>query len=287
MPEGDTVWRTARRLDHALAGQVTTLCDLRFPGVATTDLRGATTTAVVARGKHLLHRFDSGVTLHSHLRMEGQWRLERPADAAAWLRRTTLRAAVGTDHWVALGMRLGMLDVVATTAEDSVVGHLGPDVLGADWDAARAAQNLRDSGQEIGAALLDQRHLAGVGTIWASEALYLERIGPWTPVADLEPELVDTLVARVHRLMDAAKEHSAPSSTGYREGENTSVHGRSGRPCRRCGATVRVAPSGPPPRDRTLFYCPACQGGIGRTDDGRPQQPLGSSGARTTRQRER
>jgi endonuclease-8 len=82
----------------------------------------------------------------------------------------------------------------------------------------------------------------------------------------------------VHRLMDTAKEHAVPASTGvYREGENTYVHGRSGRPCRRCGGSVRVAMSGPPTRERTLFYCPACQGGLAPTDDGRPQRPLGSS----------
>ena len=75
MPEGDTVWRTAHRLHQALAGHVVTVCDLRWPSLATVDLRGATTTEVVARGKHVLHRLDSGVTLHSHLRMDGQWRV--------------------------------------------------------------------------------------------------------------------------------------------------------------------------------------------------------------------
>src|SRR6478609_6277135 len=138
MPEGDTVWRTAQRLDKALAGAVVTLSDLRFPQVATADLRGATTLEVVSRGKHLLHRFDTGLTLHSHLRMEGQWRIEAARDAARCLRRDDLRAAVGTAAWMALGLRLGMLDLVATSDEATVVGHLGPDLLGTDWDLARA-----------------------------------------------------------------------------------------------------------------------------------------------------
>ena len=112
MPEGDTVWRTAQRLGKALAGNEIVLCDLRFPEVATADLRGSRTLEVVSRGKHLLHRFDSGLTLHSHLRMEGQWRVETPVDAARWLRRADLRAAVGTTSWAALGMRLGMVDLV-------------------------------------------------------------------------------------------------------------------------------------------------------------------------------
>ena len=97
MPEGDTVWRTADRLHRALSGAPITLSDFRFPEIATADLRGAVTVEVVSRGKHLLHRVDSGLTVHSHLKMEGQWRVERVGDTASWLRRADLRAAVGTD----------------------------------------------------------------------------------------------------------------------------------------------------------------------------------------------
>jgi len=272
VPEGDTVWRTARRLHQALAGEVVTLSDLRFPSVATTDLRGATTTEVVSRGKHLLHRFDTGLTLHSHLRMEGQWRVEHPDRAADWLRRPTLRAAVGTQRWVALGLRLGMLDVVATADEDQVVGHLGPDVLGPDWDVSRAVANLASAGQPVGAALLDQRNLAGVGSVWASEALFLEGLSPWTPTTLLEPtQQLVALVERVHRLLELGS---------LRHDESRYVHGRSGRPCRRCGTTVRVAVIGDPPRERTMFYCPKCQGGLAPTDAGGPQRPLGSTPGR-------
>jgi endonuclease-8 len=281
VPEGDTVWRTARRLDQALTGQVVTLSDLRFPAVATADLRGTTTTAVVARGKHLLHRFDSGLTLHSHLRMEGQWRVEPAGQAGSWLRHAALRAAVGTSSWVALGLRLGMLDLVRTTQEHQVVGHLGPDLLGPDWDPATATDNVVQSGQLVGEALLDQRNLAGLGTIWASEALFLQNIGPWTPAIELGADRTRALVARAHLLIDRGKDRPLQASTGiYREGESTYVHARSGRPCRRCGTTVRVAPIGPPARERTMFYCPGCQGGQGPTDDGRPQRPLGSSKGR-------
>lgn len=281
MPEGDTVWRTARRLDQALTGQVVTLCDLRFPAVATADLRGATTTAVLARGKHLLHRFDSGLTLHSHLRMEGQWRVESAGQAGSWLRHAGLRAAVGTPSWVALGLRLGMLDLVRTTQEHQVVGHLGPDLLGPDWDPATASDHVARSGQLVGEALLDQRNLAGLGTLWASEALFLQNIGPWTPAVELGADRTRALVARAHLLIDRGKDRPLQASTGiYRKGESTYVHARSGRPCRRCGTTVRVAPIGPPAHERTMFYCPGCQGGQGPTDDGLPQRPLGSSKGR-------
>jgi len=279
MPEGDTVWRTARRLHDALVGERLVVADLRWPSCAEIVLVGARTTEVVARGKHLLHRLDSGTTIHSHLRMDGQWRVARTgADSAGWLRRDDLRAALGTADWTALGLRLGMLDVVPTQREGDLVGHLGPDVLGPDWDPDRAAAALAAHPGPVGAALLDQRTLAGVGTFWASEALFLERLLPWTPSAALAPPQAAALVARVHRLMDAGRRYAVQSSTGiHRPGQEAYVHARSGRPCRRCGDTIRVARIGTPPTDRVLFSCPTCQGGLAPTDDGRPQRPLGSS----------
>lgn len=273
MPEGDTVWRTAQRLSQVFAGEVLTRCDLRWPELSTIDFTGATTIEVVSRGKHLLHRLDSGHTIHSHLRMEGQWRI---VDAATARPDAQTRALLGTTRWVALGQRLGMLDVVRTDAEHTLVGHLGPDVLGPDWNPALAAANLR-RGQTIGAALLDQTNLAGVGTLYAAETLFLERIDPWRPPADLPDAVRFAIVERAHRLLDAGRRHAVQSTTGnQRRGETAWVHGRSGRPCRRCGGTVRVAMIGPPTRERTMFYCPACQGGVAPTDDGRPQRPLGS-----------
>ncbi|MFC8503290.1 Fpg/Nei family DNA glycosylase [Pedococcus sp. NPDC057267] len=281
MPEGDTVWRTAHRLHQALAGEELVLCDLRFPEIATVDLTGATTTEVVSRGKHVLHRLDNGVTVHSHLRMEGQWRVERAEETGRWLRRADLRAALGTSTWAAIGLRLGMLEVLPTARESEVVGHLGPDVLGPAWDPARAVENLAADPQPIGSALLDQRNLAGVGTLWASESLFLQRLHPWTPASEVPRERLESLVARIFRLLDVSRQHAVQSSTGSRRrGEEHFVHARSGRPCRRCGDTVRVAMIGRAPQDRTMFYCPTCQGGLAPDDDGRTQRPMGSVGGR-------
>lgn len=277
MPEGDTVWRTAQRLNQAFAGEPLTRADLRWPGLSTLDFTGDTTIEVVSRGKHLLHRLDSGHTIHSHLRMEGQWLI---ADAATARPNAQTRAFLSTTRWAGLGQQLGMLDVVRTDAEHTLVGHLGPDLLGPDWDAALAAVNLTRS-PTLGAALLDQTNLAGVGTLYAAETLFLERLNPWLPPSELPDAARLAIVERAHRLLDTGRQHAVQSTTGSRRrGENTWVHGRSGRPCRRCGGTVRVAMIGPPTRERTMFYCPACQGGLAPTDDGRPQRPLGS-GRRT------
>ncbi len=278
MPEGDTVHRTADRLDAALRDAVVERAELRWPSVPDVDLSGSRTLEVVARGKHLLHRFDTGATLHTHLRMEGQWRVEHPGERTERvLRRQDLRAAVLTDTWSAFGLRLGMLDLVPTARESDLVGHLGPDVLGPDWDAAVAAARVTASERFVGDTLLDQRVLAGVGTFWASEILFLERVLPWTAARDLDPAQVVAMLTRLHRLMDTARSTGWQASTGLqRSGEEAYVHARSGRPCRRCGGTVRVATTGAAPRQRTMFYCPTCQGGLAPTDDGRPQRPLGS-----------
>jgi len=283
VPEGDTVHRTADRLDAALRDAALERAELRWPSVPQVDLAGSRTLEVVARGKHLLHRFDTGTTLHTHLRMEGQWRVEHPGPATERaLRRHDLRAALLTEQWSALGLRLGMLDLVPTAREAELVGHLGPDVLGPDWDATVAAARVTASEGLIGDTLLDQRVLAGIGTFWASEILFIERVLPWTPARDLDRERVLAMLERLHRLMAAARGSGWQATTGIqRSGEEAYVHARSGRPCRRCGDTVRVATTGAAPRQRTLFSCPTCQGGLAPTDDGRPQRPLGSGKRRS------
>jgi endonuclease-8 len=278
VPEGDTVHRTADRLDAALRDAMVERAELRWPSVPDVDLTGSRTLEVVARGKHLLHRFDTGATLHTHLRMEGQWRVEHPGERTERvLRRQDLRAAVLTKTWSAFGLRLGMVDLVPTAREGDLVGHLGPDILGPQWDAALAAARVTASAGFVGDVLLDQRVLCGVGTFWASEILFITRVLPWTPAADLDHERVTAMLERLHRLMDTARRTGWQGSTGIqRAGEEAYVHARSGRPCRRCGDTVRVAMTGAAPRQRTMFSCPTCQGGLAPTDDGRPQRPLGS-----------
>lgn len=277
MPEGDVVWRTAQRLDAALAGRLLVRSDLRWPSLATVDLTGRTVLEVVSAGKHLLTRLDGGLTLHSHLRMDGSWHVHRTGEPRDRPRPGHgVRAVLANGTWTAVGHELGMLDLVATAAEGTLVGHLGPDVLGPGWDPREAAARLRaDPDRPVGEALLDQRVLAGVGTFYMAESLFLRGVSPWTPVAGAGD--VDGLVGLVHRLLLANRDRAVQATTGdLRPGRRQYVHGRSGRPCLRCGTAVRVAPIGRPPQDRTAFYCPTCQPGPAPTDHGRPQRPLGS-----------
>lgn len=274
------VLRTARRLQAALAGRTLITSDLRWPSLATVDLTGRTVTEVLAVGKHLLIRMtgDGGRTLHSHLRMDGSWHVHRTGERWTGARpEHGIRVILANQEWTAIGHRLGLLDLVATNNEDSLIGHLGPDILAPDWnlDAATARIAATSPGPSIGEALLDQRVIAGVGTFYLSEACFLRGVNPWQPVGEVAD--LRALVDLARRLMTANVDRAVQVTTGNaRRGQEQWVHSRSGRPCRRCRTTVRVAPLGVAPMQRVAFWCPSCQPGQVPTDTGRPQRPLGA-----------
>ena len=262
VPEGNTVWLTARGLRRALAGQRLVDADLRTPALATVALAGREVLDVVARGKHLLIRLAGGdgppLTLHSHLRMDGAWRV-RPAGVLVGSARDDVRVVLATESATAIGYRVHDVALVPTAAEDTLVGHLGPDLLGPDWDAATAARNLaRERERPIAEAVLDQRNLAGVGNVYKCESCFLAGISPWTPVKDVD---LDKLVDLLRRLLVANKERYSHLTTGDdRPGRRTWVYDRAGRPCLRCGTPIsRWVGEGT--ADRMTYWCPRCQPG--------------------------
>lgn len=261
MPEGDTVWLASRRMDDALAGRVLTRSDFRVPALAEVDLAGRAVLAVVSRGKHLLTRIEGGLTLHTHFRMDGAWHLYRPGDRWAGGPAWQVRAVLENAEWQAVGYRLPVIELLPTAREDDVVGHLGPDLLGPDWDLDEAVRHLRgDPDREVGLALLDQRNLAGAGNLYRTEALFLQGLTPWVRVGAV-PDL-PALVERTRRLMLANRDHPQQSTTGsMRPADLHWVFERGGRPCRRCGTRVLVAEQGEPPRARLSYWCPHCQRG--------------------------
>ncbi|MBD7958212.1 Fpg/Nei family DNA glycosylase [Microbacterium sp. Sa4CUA7] len=256
MPEGDTVFRTAARLHDALAGRVITRFDMRVPGSATADLRGETVTAVVPRGKHLLLRAGAA-TLHSHLKMEGEWQVY-PA-GGRWRRPGhTARAIVGNDVSDAVGFDLAMVEVLPTIDEDRIVGHLGPDPLGPDWDPAEAARRVGADDRPVHVALLDQRNIAGLGNVYANEVLFVRGIRPDTPATTVDAVgLVDTAA----RMIRTNRDRPRRVFTGdARPGRGMWVYGRDRKPCRRCGTLVRAGVAGANPlAERNVFWCPVCQ----------------------------
>lgn len=268
MPEGDTVRRTALELDAAFADTVIRHAELRWPSLATANLAGWRTLEVTSRGKHLLHRFDSGMTLHSHLRMDGRWSVttspstQAPPSTQASARHHRIRAILTAGpvdltapDLTATGWALGRLDLVPTTAEHRIIGHLGPDLLevqddSRDDEVAHHLATAAASGprREVAELLLDQRVLAGLGTIWVSELLFAHRTHPGGAAADVG-DLV-TLVHRARTGLQRSVTHGRPTAW---------VYGRSPRPCRRCGAGIRRWRTGE--HARTIHYCPTCQPG--------------------------
>ncbi|GII55099.1 putative endonuclease 8 2 [Planotetraspora thailandica] len=259
MPEGDAVYRTAKRLRQALDGRALTRSDFRVPRYASADLCGRAVLTTLSYGKHLLTRVEGGLTVHTHLRMDGSWRVVETGRPVP--RGDVVRLILGNAEWTALGIKLGMVDVVPTEREDRVVGHLGPDLLGPGWDAAKAAENLRAAPERrIGDALLDQRNLAGIGTIWRAETLFAARLSPWRTVGSIPPDDLESLVELAHRLMDASKDAPLPVTTGdTRPGRALMVYGRARRPCRLCGNPVSSAGMGEQPYERLIFWCRRCQ----------------------------
>lgn len=260
MPEGDTVWNTARVLHRALAGDRLTASDFRVPELATTDLTGSTVLESASRGKHLLLRLrhadgERRLTLHSHLRMDGAWRAYAPGERWAARPAHLIRVVLRSADAVAVGYHLHELALMPTADEAELVGHLGPDLLGADWDAAEATRRLAaDPDRSIAEALLDQRNLAGVGNLYKCEVLFLRGISPWTPVRDV-PDLAG-MVELSRRLLTANRGRWTQSTTGsLRRGETSYVYGRRAQPCRRCGTAIHKQEQG----ERITYWCPHCQ----------------------------
>jgi endonuclease-8 len=258
MPEGDTVWRACRRLNQELAGRTLTRSDLRVPKLATTDLAGHTVAEVVARGKHILMRLSGGLTLHSHFRMEGSWHLYKPGERWRGGPSHQVRAVLETADRVAVGYRLPVLDLLRTAEEDTVVGHLGPDLLDPGFDRDEALANLAaDPARSIGEALLDQRNLAGIGNLYRVEVCFLTGTHPERPAGTVD---LGRIVDLSRRLMKSNLERVAQVTTGVdRPGQRNWVYGRPGQPCRRCGTRIETGSSGPPPQDRVSYWCPGCQ----------------------------
>jgi len=257
MPEGDTIFRTGTSLRRWLGGREVTAAR----GAGLERVVGATVAAVETRGKHLLIRFSSGLVLHSHMRMSGSWhvypqggRWQRPAAQAKAVLECGDRVAVCFNA-----------PVVELLRDHQVRAHrslarLGPDVLaeGFDLDEVVRRAAARPPATALGELLLDQEVVAGLGNVYRCEALFVEGLDPWAPRADLESDGLRRLVTTAQQLIRAnTGTATAPGREMGLGPDRMFVYGRAGRPCRRCGTTVRSARLGF--QARTVFWCPSCQ----------------------------
>ena len=267
MPEGDTIHNAAKRIRGALVGKPIVSIETpqrrhgkdRWPD----RLAGRGVRSVDAHGKHLFVRFDNDLTLHSHLRMTGWWGVYEQgrrwgrSPRRAWLViRTPEHEVVEFDGPV---LEL-MTD--SRTRFDQILTGLGPDVLAEDLDGDTFLGRLREDDQTrfVGDALLDQRNLAGLGTIWRSEGCFLAGLDPWRRLGDVTDEEALAVVRAVRPFMRRSAEEGGPPVTyedaGYWE-SSTYVYGRAGLPCRRCGASVQQRGQGE--NNRRTYWCQECQ----------------------------
>jgi endonuclease VIII len=263
MPEGDTIWRTARALHAALAGRPVVAFSSSLPTVAVAARRlavvGRTVESVEARGKHLLVRFEGGPVLHTHQGMRGSWRLYRPATAPRG-RLPRCRAAIETPTVVAA---CSLSPVVELLSAARALGHpalvrLGPDLLAAAFDPAAARRRLRERADlPAGVALMDQTALAGIGNVYKSEVLFLCGVSPHARVRDLDDRTLDRLVATAGELMRRNLGTGLRRTTSPLAPGRLFVYGRAGQPCRRCGTPVERTVQGE--QARSTWSCPRCQ----------------------------
>ena len=268
MPEGDTIFRTARSLRQALAGEevtdvVTTVAQVRRLGPA--RLIGQTVRDVESRGKHLLLWFaPSGLALHSHMRMSGSWHVYRQGER--WRKpRHLARFELHVAAWVAVCFSAPVIELLSAeqVARHRALAELGPDALDEEPDLVEARRRL-DARQDwtIGEALLDQRMLAGIGNVFKNEVLFIHRLDPWRPVRDIDPQTRDAVLDTAVRLMRASA--TGPTARRVTTGAPASgrgdlyVYGRERRPCPRCQRPIAVARQGE--QARLTYWCRSCQG---------------------------
>ena len=274
MPEGDTIYRTARALTRAIGDKTVTRFESVYAQLASADdnepFTGQTITRIEARGKWLLIHFSRGNILATHMLMSGSWHIYRPHEP--WQDKVVnARIIIETADFVAVGFRIPLARMYTeqSLARDRKIPRSDQDVLSASFDAASAANKLMArTRDELGDALLRQDVLAGVGNVFKSEICFLLGLSPFRAVATVSKQ-AEEIVAMAQKLLAAnVLEDSSDRIVTYGgknrrttsnadPGENLWVYGRKNEPCRRCGTPIQRALQGP--NARSTYWCPTCQ----------------------------
>jgi len=257
MPEGDTIHYAANRIRAVLGGQVPDTIRTPHPRFGRDRwperLAGRTVTDVSAHGKHLFLRFDDDLTIHSHLRMTGSWRVH--PEGARWARsprRAWLVLTKGDNNVVQFDGPVLELLTETRRRFDLRLRALGPDILAEEFDEATFLRRLRedDPTRGIGDALLDQRTIAGIGNLWKAEGCWLAEVDPWRPSGNVSDEEALRIVTQTRpRMQESARDGN---QTRHRK-----IYNNAGRACPRCG--TRIQGRGQGDDNRTTYWCPGCQ----------------------------
>ncbi len=271
MPEGDTLARIAVALRPYLAGRVVTAARARLPGPQVSRVIGQKIDAVDAAGKNLLIKFDGGLELRTHLGLHGSWHRYRPGET--W-RRPPSRAALVLEvpGAVAVCFDAPVVELFERRAEvvHPTISMLGPDLLDEKYDQAEAVRRLRDDARKdtaIGEAILDQRAVAGIGNVYKSEVLFMERVDPFAPVKSLDDDALERILTTAQAQLKANSRSDAPAgrstTVDLKTGKKLApsrlwVYDRAGRPCHRCGELINSDSQGTE-MPRVTYWCDGVQ----------------------------
>lgn len=261
MPEGDTIFRAADSIRKWIGGRQVTAARTKVRGLQLDRVIGKTVEAVEPKAKHMLIRFDNGLSLHTHMKMTGSWHVYSRGDRwqkPEWQAKIVLEC----DDRVAVCFNAPVVEMLTPSDEryHVALNGLGPDVLKVETfnlvEVKRRA-DLRPPEYEVGVVLLDQQIVSGIGNIYRCETLFLERLNPWTARGALTPEKFERMINTAAKLM---RNNVAPNggmrSFGNGDG-NPWVYGRTGRPCRVCGTLIKTDRMGVQARE--IHWCPRCQ----------------------------
>jgi endonuclease VIII len=268
MPEGDTILQAATRLHATLAGHTIQRFVSPLPEFKERDVVGRTVTRVYARGKNLVIELDDGRAIHTHLRMEGVWYVRHKAELTEREKvrferephglNPALTMILETDAALAVCERAAIAKLAPLSSIERELSSLGPDLLSQDFDAELARHNLRSRPElEIGDAIMLQSLLAGIGNVYKSEVLFLEKLNPFLPIRELDDATLDRLITRARDLMNRNRNGSRRSNFGKINGLKYYVYGRSGEHCLKCDARIGMRRQGS--QLRSTYFCPLCQ----------------------------
>ncbi len=260
MPEGDTLFRVAHQISKQICGKRIEAARAKPELVKAKTLKGHRLQKAEARGKHLLLDFDNELSVHSHLGMTGSWhiyprgeRWRKPAQRAA------LALRFDTHDLVCFSPKLIELNSTARIRRNRFLTGLGPDLLAENFDEDEALRRLRRHQQlPIGEALMAQQLVAGIGNVYKSEILFMNRLDPFSPVSDLDDETLRSCLRSARRYLRRNLEGLRRKFRGSTHGDRLWAYLRSGMPCLECGTPIRMRRQGE--TARSTYYCPVCQG---------------------------
>jgi endonuclease VIII len=278
MPEGDTIYRSARALHRVLAGRVVTSFDTGLAKLARvnddTPLEGRTIEKVESHGKWLLIHFSGDLILVTHMLMSGSWHIYRTGER--WrLPRNRMRVVIGTSEWdaVAFNVPIAEFHTARSLERSEQVPHLGPDILSSDFTGESGVERLRAYAREapeaeVGVTMLNQRVLAGLGNVYKSEVAFAAHVNPFRAVSTLSQTEMERIVELAQRYMNTnVTEVVGDGIVTYGSNRRTThamdheerlwVYNRQGQECRRCGASILMRRQGS--QARVTYWCPECQ----------------------------